>query len=48
VLLTAKIDGRDKMTAAMQVEKSLRRLQTDRIDLLQFQEVIRPSDLERI
>jgi len=34
--------------AAAQLNESLRRLQTDRIDLLQFHEVIRDSDPDRI
>jgi aryl-alcohol dehydrogenase-like predicted oxidoreductase len=46
--LMTKIDGRDRTTAARQIEESLRRLETDRIDLLQFHEVIRMSDPERI
>jgi diketogulonate reductase-like aldo/keto reductase len=46
--LMTKIDGRDKATAATQLDESLRRLQTDRIDLLQFHEVIRDTDPERI
>jgi predicted aldo/keto reductase-like oxidoreductase len=43
-----KIDGRTKQAAAQQLEESLRRLQTDRIDLLQFHEVIRDTDPARI
>ncbi len=43
-----KIDGRNKATAVAQMNESLRRLQTDRIDLLQFHQVIRDSDPDRI
>jgi len=46
--LMTKIDGRNKTAAATQLNESLRRLQTDRIDLLQFHEVIRDSDPDRI
>jgi aryl-alcohol dehydrogenase-like predicted oxidoreductase len=46
--LMTKIDGRSKTAAATQINESLRRLQTDRIDLLQFHEVIRDSDPDRI
>jgi predicted aldo/keto reductase-like oxidoreductase len=48
VFLMTKIDGRDRKTAANQIDESLRRLRTDRIDLLQFHEVIRMSDPDRI
>jgi len=46
--LMTKIDGRTKEAAAKQLEESLRRLQTDHIDLLQFHEVIRENDPDRI
>jgi predicted aldo/keto reductase-like oxidoreductase len=46
--LMTKIDGRDRPTAARQIDESLRRLQTDRIDLLQHHEVIRMGDADRI
>ena len=46
--LMTKIDGQTKKAASQQIEESLRRLQTDRIDLLQFHEVIRDTDPDRI
>jgi aryl-alcohol dehydrogenase-like predicted oxidoreductase len=46
--LMTKIDGRDKKTAASQLDESLQRLQTDHLDLLQFHEVIRMNDPDRI
>jgi aryl-alcohol dehydrogenase-like predicted oxidoreductase len=48
VFLMTKIDGRTGKTAAEQLNESLKRLQTDTIDLLQFHEVIRMSDPVRI
>jgi predicted aldo/keto reductase-like oxidoreductase len=46
--LMTKIDGQTKKAAAEQLDESLRRLQTDHIDLLQFHEVIRDTDPTRI
>jgi len=46
--LMTKIDGQTKKAAAAQLDESLRRLQTDHVDLLQFHEVIRMTDPGRI
>jgi predicted aldo/keto reductase-like oxidoreductase len=48
VFLMSKIDGRTQQAAAAQIDESLRRLQTDRVDLMQFHEVIRLEDPDRI
>jgi predicted aldo/keto reductase-like oxidoreductase len=48
VFLMTKIDGRTKESAALQIDESLRRLQTDHVDLMQFHEVIRMEDPDRI
>jgi len=48
VFLMTKIDGQTKKAATKQLDECLRRLQTDTIDLLQFHEVIRMSDPDRI
>ena len=46
--LMTKIDGRSRREATRQLDASLRRLQTDRIDLVQHHEVIRFDDPHRI
>ncbi len=48
VFLMTKIDGRSKKEAARQVDESLRRLQTDCIDLIQHHEILRYEDPHRI
>lgn len=48
VFLMTKIDGRTKKSAAEQLNQSLERLQTDVIDLLQFHEILRMEDPDRI
>jgi len=47
VFLMTKVDGRTKDAAAKQLDESLKRLQTDHVDLLQFHEVIRMEDPDR-
>jgi predicted aldo/keto reductase-like oxidoreductase len=48
VFLMSKLDGRTKKEAAKQLDESLRRLQTDHLDLIQHHEVIRFDDPNRI
>ena len=48
VFLMTKIDGRSKALAAKQIDESLKRLQTDRVDLLQFHEIVRRTDPDPI
>ncbi|TLU72108.1 aldo/keto reductase [Lichenicoccus roseus] len=46
--LMTKIDGRTAQAAMGQIETSLTRLKTDHLDLLQFHEIIRMDDPERV
>jgi predicted aldo/keto reductase-like oxidoreductase len=48
VFLMTKNHGRDRATFERQLDESLRRLQTDRIDLLQFHEVVQEGVPQRI
>ena len=48
VFLMTKVDGRTKESATPQIDESLQRLQTDRLDLIQFHEIIRMEDPDRI
>ena len=45
--LMTKLDGQTAAAARAQLEQSLRRLQTEVIDLVQMHEIIRPDDPER-
>lgn len=44
VFLMTKFEGRTKASAARQIDDSLKRLQTDRLDLIQYHENIRMED----
>lgn len=44
VFQMTKIDGRTKKSAARQIDESLARLQTDRLDLVQHHEILRMED----
>ena len=46
--LMTKVDGRTAKEAARQIDQSLKRLGTDYVDLLQFHEIIRFEDPDRI
>ena len=48
VFLMTKIDGRTKEAATKQLDESLKRMQTDHIDLVQHHEILRYEDPHRI
>lgn len=48
IFLMTKLDGRSKKVAAQQLDESLKRLQVDHIDLVQYHEILRFEDPHRI
>ena len=48
VFLMSKMDGRTKAEAARQIDTSLQRMRTDRIDLVQHHEILRYDDPDRV
>ena len=48
VFLMTKLDGRDAKSATMQLDESLKRLQSDHLDLIQFHAVTRMDEPQRI
>jgi uncharacterized protein len=48
IFLMTKLDGRDAKSATTQLDESLKRLQVDHVDLIQFHDVARMDDPEKI
>ena len=48
VFLMTKLDGRTAKSAASQLDESLTRLKTDHVDLVQFHEILRFDDPDRV
>ena len=47
IFLMTKLDGRDAKSATMQLDESLKRLQVDHVDLIQFHDAARMDDPEK-